>query len=64
MVCEPVPLKVFGTIEIIVIFIFTAEYLLRLFTCWAVPPRYVRKSDFLDVVRRLPTLTIHSIDTQ
>ena len=41
MICEPIPLPVFATIDAVVIYVFTFEYAVKLFTCWAVSDVYV-----------------------
>ena len=41
MVCEPVADASLEQINSVIIYLFTAEYLSKLFTCWAVSPRWV-----------------------
>ena len=41
-ICEPLALPIFETIENICVWFFTAEYLSRLLTCWAVSPRIAK----------------------
>ena len=43
-ICEPIPLRLFSTVDAVVIYIFTIEYLAKLMTCWAVSPRFTRNS--------------------
>ena len=38
MMCEPVPLPFFNTIDEVCVIVFTIEFTFRLFLCWAVPP--------------------------
>ena len=41
-ICEPLALPLFDTIENICVWFFTAEYLSRLLSCWAVSPRIAK----------------------
>lgn len=45
MICKPEPNDVIRTIDAAGILIFTVDYCLRLFTCWAVPPRLAGLTD-------------------
>jgi hypothetical protein len=42
MMCEPVPVPIFDYIEVACVYFFSAEYFLRVLTCWTVSPRIAR----------------------